>query len=138
MNMIELLVQNLIDSARREDWKTVDEQIIPELVKLNNIYSYSWALTEGLSHFNEHVRDAAASLLGKQLIPENVVPYARDKLYDVMINDKNPFVRYRAAMAIAKIGADKYLADVRIVLGEALTVDDVKEPAQEALDLLGK
>lgn len=135
--MIELIVKNLIESAKREDWNTIDETIIPKLVELDNIYSYSWALTEGLSHFNEHVRDAAASLLGKQRIPENVVPYARDKLYKVMMNDKNSFARYRAAIAIANIGADKYLHDVRIVLEEASKIDDVKQPALEALQSLG-
>jgi len=136
MNMINQLVNRLIDAAKAEEWKKVDELFIPELVERNDPYSVAWAVNRGLYDENENVRDAAASLLGKQPIPQDLIEVARLNLFSVAMSDPHVFAKYRAAIALAKIGADVYKDHVREVLLQAVQMEDVREPAQEALDLL--
>lgn len=134
--MINQLVNRLMDAAKAEEWEKIDKLFIPELVELNDPYSVTWAVNRGLYDENGNVRDAAASLLAKQPIPQDLIEVARLNLFSVAMSDPHVFAKYRAAIALATIGSEVYKDHVREVLLQAVQMEDLAEPAQKALDLL--
>jgi len=133
--MMDIELRRVADAAKAEKWDEVDKQI-PKLIK-NPVY-VQWAYENALSSSNSNLKDLGASILEKAVIAEEKFALMRDKLYYRMIEEKNPYVRYRSAFALAAHGPGRYKNKVLDVLQEALRDKDVKKFAKKYLKQLTK
>lgn len=73
-----------------------------------------WASERGLYHKNSKVRNAAATVLEKTLLPFSRFLEVRGRLYQLMKKDPSKDVRYRSALALAAHGPGPcYESDVK-------------------------
>ena len=93
-------LEQLIKAARKEDWSFVDGHI-------NNSHltgePINWALSAGLAHEDQNIRDLAATLLDRSDEPFN--PTDIENLKRIMADDPYHIVRYRVAIALYKRGS---------------------------------
>jgi hypothetical protein len=121
--MMDDIIFQLVADAKSEKWASVDRQL-PKIAR-NKEYA-KWAYNEALISRDGNVRDLGASILEKAVLKENQFALMRDRLYFRMMNDSNPFARYRSAFALAAHGPGKYKDSVLRVLYKAMRDKDVK------------
>ena len=130
---MDMTLRKIADAAKAEKWDEVDK-LIPKLVKNPNYIQ--WAYERALSSSNPNLKDLGASILEKAVIAEEKFSMMRDKLYYRMIEEKNPYVRYRSAFALAVHGPGRYKGEVVRVLKEALSDEEVSTFAKKYLKKL--
>ncbi|MBU4086642.1 MAG: HEAT repeat domain-containing protein [Nanoarchaeota archaeon] len=118
-------MEDLIDAAKRENWKVVDRKLPEAAMKDANVV---WAYTRGLKDSDGNVRDLAASLLAKANLSTREMQEAKPILRSVMMSDSNPYARYRSAFALAEHGDCS--SSVVEVLREAAKDKDVSKIAK--------
>lgn len=116
-----------IDAARKEDWDYLDAKI-PELVKDSSNIDWAYA---NLEDTNPNIRDYGASLLEKAVIPKERFQKFNPRIRKHMVNDSNPYVRFRCAFALA--AHNNIDEDVVRVLKLAKLDQDVSDIAEEYL-----
>jgi hypothetical protein len=129
---------DMIDAARGEKWKKVDK-IIPTIT--DNPFFYRWAYSEGIRDDNGNVRDLAASIIEKSKIPKGEFFGMRDTLIYRMLIDRNQYVKYRLAFALAEHGTgfEHFIRQEIIrVLNDAKKDNDVGNIAKGYLKKLGE
>lgn len=125
-------MEDLINAARKEDWRFVDEKI-PEVC--NNIKVQNMALRL-LVDKDENVRDLGASILEKARIDSARFSRMRAPLARVMKNDNNLHAKYRAAFALANHGPGEYIQEVLELIKQASEDKEVSEFAKNYLRIL--
>lgn len=125
-------MEDLINAARKEDWKFVDEKI-PEVC--NDVKVQNKAL-KLLVDKEENVRDLGASILEKARIDSARFSRMRAPLVRVMRNDNNIYVKYRAAFVLASHGPGEYTQEVLELIKQALEDKEVSEFAKNYLRIL--
>jgi HEAT repeat protein len=126
MNMIE----DLIEAARKEEWKTVDKEI-PKVCDQDPIQVRALEL---LRDSDGNVRDLGASIFEKaSRIGLGRLSRAIPVLKEIMIGDSNPYARYRSAFALAKHAPERYKQETIATLEEAKDDKDVGKIAREYL-----
>ncbi len=133
--MRNIEIEELVDAAKREDWDTIDD-VIP---KVCNTQSYiQWAYETGVEDKDGNVRDLAVSILEKAQIPSAHFRDIGKTLYGLMNSDDNPYVRFRAAFALAAHDMGDHGERVIEVLREAKKNPDVADLAEGYLSKVGK
>ena len=126
-------VEELKRAARREDWDLVDREIAA--IVDEPIY-YKWAFLAGTGDLDGNVRDLAVSIIERSDIPEKEFAAMRMPLYQLMLEDDNRYVGFRAAFALANHGPGPYKERVIEKLNEALRDKDVESIARGYLNKL--
>jgi hypothetical protein len=126
-------IEELKKAARRGDWDFVDRRIA-EIVD-EPIY-YKWAFLAGTGDLDGNVRDLAVSIIERSNIPEKEFAVMRMPLYQLMLEDDNIYVGFRAAFALANHGPGAYKESVIEKLGEARRDKDVESIARGYLNKL--
>ncbi len=109
-------IDELVKLAKEDDWDKIDVEIptvcnVPEYVQ--------WSYDEGIEDDDGNVRDLGVSIIEKTTILEELFEDNRDRIYALMQNDENVYVRYRAAFALVAHGPGDYRDDVIKTLKEA-------------------
>jgi hypothetical protein len=116
-------LDSLINAAKNEQWEEIDSAL-PNVCNKENYKQ--WAANTGLLDADGNVRDLAVSMLEKTRI---LNPEIKERLMQLMRTDKNKFVRYRSAFAIAAHDKKYHPQEVEEVLKEAKQEKDVAEIA---------
>ncbi len=127
-------MEDLINDARTENWKSVDEKI-PKLcndIKVQNIALKLLADKDG------NVRDLGASILEKARIDSARFSRMRVPLVMVMRNDNNIYAKYRAAFALANHEPREYTQEVLELIKQASKNKEVGAIANNYLGKLEK
>jgi len=122
-------IDDLIKAAKEEDWEIVDKNIL-------NICSDPVVQEKAiklLTNSDRNVRDLGASILGKFPLSTKIFSRAKPILRKVMVNDENPYARYRAAFALAEHGVGEYKMEIIGALIEASQDKDVGDIAKKYL-----
>ena len=127
-------MEDLINDAIKENWKSVDEKIpkICNKVKVQNMALRLSADKDG------NVRDLGASILEKARIDSARFSRMRTPLSRVMRNDNNIYAKYRAAFALANHGPGEYMQEVLELIKLASEDKEVSVIAKNYLRKLGK
>lgn len=119
-----MAIDNLIAAAKRKDWDAVDQDI-PQVC---NIPQYKqWAFEQGIKDGDGNVRDLAVSILEKA---ETLEPEVHAPLLQLMTSDKNRYVRFRSAFALAGHAPKYHKREVLLTLKQAQQDADVAEIAK--------
>ena len=92
-------LEQLIESAQKENWGFVDDHINNSHLSGEPII---WALNIGLHNEDQNIRDLAATLL--DISDEEIDQKNIEKLEKIMVEDSYHIVRYRIAIALYKRG----------------------------------
>lgn len=129
------MLTELIYAADTEKWDTVDA-ILPSASKQPDVLA--WAVGHGLLEEDGNRRDLAVSILEASDLTKKEFGVVRKKLYGLMNNDVNQYVRYRAAFTLAKHGTNGYRESVKNTLLQAQKDKDVAKLATDYLKRLKK
>mgnify|MGYP001572348158 CR=1 FL=1 len=125
-----MMIEQLIQAAKEEKGDFIDSNI----PKISNDPKFiSWAKDKGLNDKNEKVRDLAVSLLEKTNVLDEET---KERLYSLMSDDPNSYVRFRSAFALTRHKYAKHPQEVIDVLKQAAQDSDVKEIAEDYLKRL--
>ncbi len=105
-------LESVKKAAKSGNWKIVDREI-PSLAQDSR--TVIWAWNEGVSSKIENFRDLGASILEKAPINNEAWPEIRDKLVP-LLHDTAPYIRFRAACALAAHEPGEYRTQVIITL----------------------
>ena len=134
--MMRKYIRKLEQAARKEEWEFVDRKM---LVLKNRKSLVDWARLYGYKSKNANVRDLAMTVLQStnfRMLSPAVRQTTLLKAYNVMIKDKNPYARYRAAFSLAnnlRILKKAEKEKVIKTLEEAVKDEAVKEIARKYL-----
>ncbi len=123
--------EDLLESAKREDWDFVDANINESHVIKERI---DWAIFDGIFDEDENVRDFAATLLNKTDVVFDKT--ALEVLEKRMNNDDYHIVRYR--IAIVLYGRNYITPEIQKMIGEAREDPDVGELAKACMYKISK
>jgi len=126
-------MEELISAALEKDWDRVDQEM-PEVVQLPE--AVNWAYDVGIYADNGDVRDLGVSIIELSVILPEKFEEKRERLFDMMQNDKNSYVQYRCAFAFVQHGVGDYQTEVEATLNRALKDKEVSAQAQRYLDAL--
>lgn len=124
--MMNTALQQLIEYAKNEDWESMDKGI-PSLCNDNEVIS--WSLELGITDENGNIRDLAVSLLEKS--DYTLTEEDKTKLMELMGNDKNIYVQFRAAFTL--FNREYRSSEVLSKMQQALEDTDVQEIAKSYL-----
>ncbi len=124
-------LRKLIKLAKEEDWDKIDQ----EIPKIASAQPYiDWAKEKGIKDEDGNVRDFAVSILEKSELNPKEFKDIEDRLYNLMANDDNPYVKYRSAFALASHGSIKDKEKLLGTLRFAQRDPDVKDIAENYLE----
>lgn len=120
-------LNGLIEAAKSEDWEAVDGSIA-SLSNDQNVLD--WALQTGIDDEDGNLRDLGVSILERSSY--ELEPADEVKLNEMLKEDENPYVQFRAAFTLFNRGdrSTQVLDKMREALGD----EDVKEIAQNYLN----
>jgi len=127
------LLEDLIEAAVKGNWAFVDENIAKALDKGS---IKRWAHEQGIHDGNLDVRDLSMSMLEIAFIDESTFDNIRDTIYQKMIADSNPYVRYRAAFTLVTHGVGDYETEVVDALHQAEKDPVTAEAARRYLPMI--
>ena len=115
--------REVMSAAREENWDYVDQNL-PAFVDNDEVVD--WALSAGATSDDDNERDLAASILEKT--DHKINEQGRETLYEMMENDTNPYVQFRASFALFS-HRDRFESVINKIK-DATKDEDVKEIAE--------
>lgn len=104
---ISQLVTALVEAARREDWKTVDEQLVPQL-KMVNGNKMAKAMLPYAADENPNVRDVVATALAPlDISAVTTRASVISEMKKMAVGDPERFPAGRAAVVLLKYRGDE-------------------------------
>jgi HEAT repeat protein len=128
---INMMIKDLINAAKSEDWEAIDEAI-PKICDSEEYLL--WAYETGIKDKNKDVRDLAVSILEKSHMPATRFKPMAPEILKLMKSDSNPYVRFRSAFAL--VAHNEATEAVKNTLMEAQKDPDVAKIAEEYLGRL--
>lgn len=123
-----MMIEKYVKEAKKENWDLIDSDM-PKIVKDPD--NVRWAYQKALDDTDENVRDLGASILEKGKIPRGQLEKVKQHLFEKMMTDSNPYVRYRCAFALINHSTGEYNSELKKVIAEAKLDPDVADQAQE-------